>query len=187
MKSVNTPKNKLYDIEYIITRRTERSRNFYLIKWEGYSIKDCSWEPVSHLSNIKDMVKEFDDNFPYSINQKALKEFYIELHKYEHKKILQKKRLLKKIKKERKSNKIIISLSNDSNSDSTTSSSKDSDNNSNNKESLCITINSIIKINENKENNNRQDKEISITLDKESNEDSDINNLGKLKKPILIW
>ena len=161
MKRVNTPKNKLYDIEYIITRRTERNRNFYLIKWEGYSIKDCSWEPVSHLSNIKDMVKEFDDNFPYSINQKALKEFYIELHRYEHKKILQKKRLLKKIKKERKSNKIIISLYNDSNSDSTTIDSK-------NKDSLCININSIININENKENNDRQDKEISITLDKAS-------------------
>ena len=126
------------------------------------------------------MVKEFDDNFPYSINQKALKEFYIELHRYEHKKILQKKRLLKKIKKERKSNKIIISLYNDSNSDSKTIDSK-------NKESLCININSIININENKENEDKQDKEISITLDKESNEDSDINNLGKLKKPILIW
>ena len=87
----NAQKNKSYDVEYIITSRTEGKKHYYLIKWEGYPIKDCSWEPISHLSNIMNMVNEFDDNFPNSIAQKALKEFYIELRKYKHKKFLQKK------------------------------------------------------------------------------------------------
>ncbi len=177
---VNTQKTDLYNIEYIITRRTEGKKNFYLIKWEGYPIKDCSWEPISHLSNIKDMVQKFDDNFPYSINQKALKEFYIELQKYEHKKYLQKKRILKNIKnKKQKSKKIIISLF-EFNLDSI-------DNNEEKEEPIKIEINSTVDINENKENNDTLVKDFSINLDKDNSESFETNNFGKLKKPILIW
>jgi len=33
----------------------------YLVKWQGWSIKDCTWEPSSNLTNIKYMVDEFED------------------------------------------------------------------------------------------------------------------------------
>ena len=35
----NAKKNKSYDVEYIITYRTKGKKHYYLIKWEGYSIK----------------------------------------------------------------------------------------------------------------------------------------------------
>ena len=53
------------------------------------------------------MVKEFDDNFPNSINHKLLKEFKLELKKYKQH---TKSKKFKKIKKNSKSNKIIIEL-----------------------------------------------------------------------------
>ena len=105
IKSNNTHRQKCYNVEFIITRRIIGNKKFYLIKWEGYPITGCSWEPISHLSNIKDMVKEFDDNFPNSINHKLLKEFKLELKKYKQNSKIKK---FKKIKKNSKSNKIII-------------------------------------------------------------------------------
>ena len=180
-KMNNPKKNKCYDVEYIITRRTEGKKNFYLIKWEGYPIKDCSWEPISHLSNVMDMVNEFDDNFPSSIEQKALKEFYVELRKYEHKKFLQKKRLLKRQKdKKLESNKIIISLE-DINIDYSKTQNDD--------EKSKIEINLISPCeNENDNNKENEDKDNDINYDKINNDNEDnIKNVGKLIKPIIIW
>ena len=123
------------------------------------------------------MVNEFDDNFPNSIAQKALKEFYIELRKYEHKKFLQKKRLLKRQKENKfKSNKIIISLDDINSIDS--SKAKEI---SNNDEKTKIEINSF-SICEN------EDKDNDINFDKINNyEEDNIKNVGKLIKPIIIW
>ena len=180
-KMNNAKKDNCYDVEYIITRRTEGKKNFYLIKWEGYPIKDCSWEPLSHLSNVMDMVNEFEDNFPNSIEQKALKEFCVELRKYEHKKFLQKKRLMKRQKGQKlESNKIIISLE-----DVNTNYSKTQ----NDDEKPKIEINSIsICDNENDVNKENEYKDNGINYDKINNDEEDnIKNVGKLIKPIIIW
>ena len=32
----------------------------YYVKWDGYSEKEGTWEPIANLKNVKDMVKEFD-------------------------------------------------------------------------------------------------------------------------------
>ena len=96
IKSININRQKLYDVEFIITSKIKGKKKFYLIKWKGYPITDCSWEPISHLSNVNDMVKEFDDNFPNSINHKNLKEFKLELKKHKQQKILKKLKNLKK-------------------------------------------------------------------------------------------
>ena len=179
-KMNNAPKNKCYDVEYIITRRTEGKKNYYLIKWEGYPIKDCSWEPITHLSNVMDMVNEFDDNFPNSIEQKALKEFYVELGKYEHKKFLQKKRLMKRQKGQKlESNKIIISLD-----DTDCSKALNDDNEKPKIEIKCISLCE----NENDVNKENEDKDNDINYDKiNKDEEDNIKNVGKLIKPIIIW
>ena len=81
LKSIKDSKKNCYDVEYIITRKIKGNKKFYLIKWEGYPLTGCSWEPISHLYNVIDMVKEFEENFPQSINHKVLKEFYSEYKK----------------------------------------------------------------------------------------------------------
>ena len=172
IKSNSTYRQKCYNVELIITRKIKGKKKFYLIKWEGYPITDCSWEPISHLSNVNDMVKEFDDNFPNSINHKYLKEFKLELKKYKYHKNHKKTEKNKKKLKTPQSNKIIIELD-------------DIDFNSFNyeKEKEETNIESDIKV-------EKLDNETKIELIEKTN-DNYINdyfkNDGKLIKPILIW
>ena len=182
MKSLvsnNNSGNKSFDVEKIITRRIDGKKCLYLIKWEGYPITACTWEPISHLSNIIDMVNEFEDNFPQSINQKLLKEFYLEYQKYKYKKFLQKKRILKTHKnKKTKNNKIVIPL-------------EDLDfpypiyEEEEKKEEISkIHSNSLYEINKNQEN---ESKNIDGNIDILNKDKINEQNVGKLIEPIIIW
>ena len=153
-------KNKCYEIEDIITREIKDDKNYYLIKWKGYSIAECTWEPTSHLNNVITMVEQFENNFPDSINQKRLKDFEIECQRYKYLRYLQKKKmkLLKKQLKTSYSNKFIIPLDDEE---------KKEDGKENESES---NINIIIGENENKTEDNC----------------CNTNVVGKLIKPIMI-
>ena len=106
-------KNKLYEVEKIITRKIENSNKLYLIKWKGYSLRYCSWEPIPHLENILDMVNDFENNFPFTIDQKALKTFFNLYNKaLEKKNVFKEKTFLKRKTKKNSliNNKITIYL-----------------------------------------------------------------------------
>ena len=169
IKSNNAYKGKYYNVEFIITRRIKGKKKFYLVKWEGYPIKGCSWEPISHLSNVIDMVKEFDDNFPNSINHTYLKEFKYEFKKYKQQKNYEKIKKFKKIKKNPQSNKIIIELDD-------------------------IDLNTINTKNEKEENfesdiivEKKDNENINQLIEKTNDINSYFKNDGKLIRPILIW
>ena len=103
-------KNNIYDVEKIITRRNVGKKRFYLIKWKGYPISDSSWEPITHLYNIIDMVNKFNENFPFSIEEELLNKYY-ESTKDKNPKL--KKKIKKKhTNKKVKLNKIIIPIDN---------------------------------------------------------------------------
>ena len=83
-RNLNTNKD-YYEVEKIITRKTFGKNRMYLIKWLGYPLKDCSWEPISNLSSISDMVENFDQNFPHSVDKRQLKKYlYIIKHRESH-------------------------------------------------------------------------------------------------------
>ena len=178
-KSNLFPKIKCFDVEYIITRRTKGKKYYYLIKWEGYPIKDCTWEPISHLSNIMGMVNEFNDNFPNSIKQKPLKEFYVELRKYEDQKFLQKKRKEKNLE----SNKIVINI------DKLYSNYSINEKEAKNKNELkSISLFEIDDNEENKENENTITVNISNSDEIKRYVEHEKNDAKlKLIKPIIIW
>ena len=105
-----------YNVEKIITRKFDVKKKLYLIKWDGYPLQDCSWEPISHLENIGDMVEIFDKNFPNSIDKKRLRRYLNIIKKKESNIIrirnpfMDKKRFKKR--KIKKNNNIIISIDN---------------------------------------------------------------------------
>ena len=70
-----------YEVEKIITRRNNGKNKLYLIKWFGYPIKDCTWEPISHLDKIKTLVENFDKNFPHSIDKRQLRKYFHSINK----------------------------------------------------------------------------------------------------------
>ena len=51
-----------YDVETILGRKIINNKKYYLIKWEGYSNEESTWEPISHLLNVRDMVEDFEKN-----------------------------------------------------------------------------------------------------------------------------
>lgn len=49
----------LYQVEKILRAKKVRGKNFYLVKWKGYSDKDSTWEPESHLKHIPHLLQTF--------------------------------------------------------------------------------------------------------------------------------
>jgi hypothetical protein len=53
------PQSKEYEVEKILKQRTRKGHKEYLVKWKGYSEKESTWEPESHLKNSPKILKEF--------------------------------------------------------------------------------------------------------------------------------
>ena len=49
-----------FNIEKILDRRKVNGRFEYLIKWEGYSENESTWEPIKNLKNAKPLLEEYD-------------------------------------------------------------------------------------------------------------------------------
>ena len=52
-----------YNVEKILDKKRIKGKIKYLIKWKGFSMDECTWEPISNLENIKPMLNEFNLNF----------------------------------------------------------------------------------------------------------------------------
>ncbi|KAI9297937.1 hypothetical protein K502DRAFT_327792 [Neoconidiobolus thromboides FSU 785] len=97
-----------YEVETIISHVFDDNENCfkYLVKWKGYGIQECTWEPVSNLFKAISIVKQYwvyakitsnfdgeelseeeiEEAFKYLTNEKQLFEYKINLH-YPNKKI----------------------------------------------------------------------------------------------------
>ena len=56
--------NGVYDEEFVVSgivdKKFEDGIPFYKVRWHGFPDSQCTWEPVKHLTNVLEMVKEFD-------------------------------------------------------------------------------------------------------------------------------
>jgi Chromo (CHRromatin Organisation MOdifier) domain len=43
-----------------LDKRTLKGKIQYLVKWVGYPLHDATWEPVNHLKNTQQKVKDFE-------------------------------------------------------------------------------------------------------------------------------
>jgi hypothetical protein len=166
---------KLYTVDKIITRKIIKGKKFYLIKWKGYPLEYCSWEPKYHLTNIIEEVKFFDDNFPLSIERKEYKQFMRLFQNYQKKKKLNKNE--RNETKKPKSNIIIIGL------DELIVMDRNEEQNEKDNELCIISENesqTIVKINLEEE---KEIKEEATSVEKECNSTEG----AKLIEPIIIW
>jgi len=49
-----------WEVEEIMSKRTNRRRVEYLVKWKNCPMEDNSWEPVSNLANSTDLVRQYE-------------------------------------------------------------------------------------------------------------------------------
>jgi len=187
-KHINNDKD-YFEVEKIITRKVDGQNKFYLIKWVGYPLADCSWEPISHLQKISDMVETFDQNFPASIDKKRLRKYlYISnliskrgSHIIKIKNPFLKKREFKN-KKISKNDSIIICIDNSNylNKKDEEKKEEEKENEEENKETE-ISIDNI----------NIKEEKQQINADENLNEinmlNSGENNFPKLIRPIIVW
>ena len=54
-------KSNYYEVEDIIDKRSNKGKTEYLIKWKGYSKNESTWEPLSHLKYVKDVIQDFEE------------------------------------------------------------------------------------------------------------------------------
>ena len=62
-----------YNIEKIIGRRKINGKFEYKIKWEGYPMNQCTWEPMKNLESAKELVEEYNRSNPIYLPQKSAK------------------------------------------------------------------------------------------------------------------
>jgi hypothetical protein len=48
-----------YDVERVVDMRSGFSGVEYLIKWQGWSEEENTWEPENHLQNCKQLLNDF--------------------------------------------------------------------------------------------------------------------------------
>jgi hypothetical protein len=51
----------MYKVEKIIDKKEENGKQLYKIKWKGWSMKDCTWEPHENLTTVEEMLEEFNN------------------------------------------------------------------------------------------------------------------------------
>jgi chromobox protein 5 len=55
-----SPEPQEYYVEKVLDKKVVDGEVRYLIKWEGWSIDDSTWEPIENLGNIKNLIEEFE-------------------------------------------------------------------------------------------------------------------------------
>ena len=65
--------DNFYNIEKILDRRKNKNRLEYKIKWEGYPLSQCTWEPLENLQTCMELVEEYDQLHPLKTVKKGTK------------------------------------------------------------------------------------------------------------------
>ena len=100
MENIFDSNDKEYEVEKIITRKYYKNKKYYLIKWLCYPITESTWEPISNIKNLDSMLKEFEHEYPYSIDKEMYDIYCTETQKGKSKSHKNKKN--KKIQIEKK-------------------------------------------------------------------------------------
>ncbi|CAI4232348.1 unnamed protein product [Auanema sp. JU1783] len=48
-----------YAVEKVLNKRFVAGKVEYLLKWKGYPLSDCTWEPFEHI-NAKELIDDFE-------------------------------------------------------------------------------------------------------------------------------
>jgi len=52
--------SKVYEVEKILDKSFSNGKIKYLIKWVGYPKEESTWEPLENLSNILEMITDYE-------------------------------------------------------------------------------------------------------------------------------
>ena len=61
-----------YTIEKIIDRKKVKDKYKYKIKWKGFPMEQCTWEPIKNLQYALGLVDEYNKNHPIKKKNKKI-------------------------------------------------------------------------------------------------------------------
>ena len=70
----------IYEVEKIIDKRKRFGKDEYKVKWLGYKMSECTWEPEENLVNVRDLIDKFENKNEKNENQ--LKSNNLNLNEY---------------------------------------------------------------------------------------------------------
>ena len=73
--------SNFYEVEKIINCKIYKNKKFYLIKWLYFPINESTWEPKSNLKNLKNLIDEFESEYPFSVDHDMYNIFCEEINK----------------------------------------------------------------------------------------------------------
>ena len=59
----------IYEVEKIIGKRYVQGKIEYKVKWLGYKMTECTWEPEENLVNVRDLIEKFENKKEKNENQ----------------------------------------------------------------------------------------------------------------------
>lgn len=60
LKDVDNESEDMYEVEKILDKKTDKKGALYLVKWEGFSEAQATWEPEEHLQGVKWLMEDFN-------------------------------------------------------------------------------------------------------------------------------
>ena len=64
-----------YEVEKIVDKRVKNGKVEYKIKWAGYSMDECTWEPLKNLENITKMIENYNKKLYFNPSQNKIINF----------------------------------------------------------------------------------------------------------------
>ena len=49
-----------YYVEKILDKKVSKRGTLYKVKWVGYSLEECTWEPRQHLKHATEEIRVFE-------------------------------------------------------------------------------------------------------------------------------
>jgi spore cortex formation protein SpoVR/YcgB (stage V sporulation) len=59
----------IYEVEAILDKKKVGSIWKYKVKWTGYSLEDSTWEPLANLTNVPELLEEFESRWQNGAQQ----------------------------------------------------------------------------------------------------------------------
>ena len=50
----------MYTVESILDMRIQEGKTFYLVKWDGWDVKTCTWEEEGNVKHLRSLIKEYN-------------------------------------------------------------------------------------------------------------------------------
>lgn len=50
-----------FDVEDILDKKIINGQELYKVKWQGFPVTDCTWEPLVNLVNVEELILQFEN------------------------------------------------------------------------------------------------------------------------------